>query len=127
LNKDAILDVTVASSLVTDKKYPNDSEVGIISRENLHKKCKKDYQKTYSLYKVIFAIWASKTAYTFSCHHKKTQNNGACDSCGRLYLDDTKNKNGTELIRCAFCCVWCHTTCQIAADETHFMSNGCED
>jgi hypothetical protein len=33
LNKDAILDVAVASSLVTEKKDPNDSETGIISGE----------------------------------------------------------------------------------------------
>ena len=29
---------------------------------------------------------------------KKTQNNYACGLCGGLYSDDTKKKNGTELI-----------------------------
>ena len=61
-----------------------------------------------SFFNGIFTVWASKTTHTVRIYHKRGikrthSNDQACVSCGGLYSDDTKTKNGAEWIKYTFC------------------------
>ncbi|KAJ4436446.1 hypothetical protein ANN_19079 [Periplaneta americana] len=76
--------------------------------------------------KVLSPKEKASTSKTGQKKNPRNKKEDVCGSCGGLYLEDTKKKNGAKWIQCQFCLVWYHEKCQNIISKLHFMCGDCE-